>query len=302
MKNNSNKSRVNVKRTDWLWAALFTGPTVIGIYLFFIYPIFGSVYISLTKWNHLTRPEFIGLVNYINLFNDSAIAKELFNTLFFVLLLVPLIIALSLLLANFLNEKTRLTGFFRTVFFLPYILLPVVTAIVWYLMFNSRYGLINIFLGTLGLPQPGWLANEWLVKMAIIAVTLWGSVGYYGVIILAGLQNIPKQYYEACELDGGGPVRKFFHITVPLVTPQLFFVAIVSVISVFQIFDYVFVFGKSNVFVRENIRTMAYGIYERGFTYLDMGYASAEAVVFCALILMVTVIQNAGQKKWVHYG
>jgi multiple sugar transport system permease protein len=226
----------------------------------------------------------------------------LFNTLFFVLLLVPLIIALSLLLANFLNEKTRLTGFFRTVFFLPYILLPVVTAIVWYLMFNSRYGLINIFLGKLGLPQPGWLANEWLVKMAIIAVTLWGAVGYYGVIILAGLQNIPKQYYEACELDGGGPVRKFFHITVPLVTPQLFFVAIVSVISVFQIFDYVFVFGKSNVFVRENIRTMAYGIYERGFTYLDMGYASAEAVIFCALILMVTVIQNAGQKKWVHYG
>jgi multiple sugar transport system permease protein len=151
------------------------------------------------------------------------------------------------------------------------------------------------------LPQPGWLANEWLVRLAIIVVNLWGVVGYYGVIILAGLQNISSQYYEACELDGGNRFHKLFHITIPLVTPQLFFVAIISVIGIFQMFDYVFVFGKSNVFVRENIRTMAYGIYERGFTYLDMGYASAEAIVFCVLILIVTAIQTVGQKKWVFY-
>ncbi|MDR0598974.1 MAG: sugar ABC transporter permease [Treponema sp.] len=290
------------KSKDWLWAVLFIGPTVIGVYLFYIYPIFGSVYISFTKWNHLTKPEFIGLANYINLFKDPGIAREFFNTIFFVVILVPLVMAFSLLLANFLNKKSRFTGFFRTAFFLPYVILPVVTAITWYIMFNSRYGLINMVLGRIGLPQPAWLANEALVRIAIIIVTLWGAVGYYAVIILAGLQNIPKQYYEACELDGGGPVRKFLNITVPLVTPQLFFVAIVSAISLFQMFDYVFIFGKSNVFVRDNIRTMAYGIYERGFTYLDMGYASAEAIVFCVLVLIVTVVQNAGQKKWVHYG
>jgi multiple sugar transport system permease protein len=275
---------------------------VLGIYLFFICPIFGSVYISFTKWNHLTKPEFIGLANYAGLFKDAGIAREFFNTLFFVITLVPLVLFFSLLLANFLNKKSSLTGFFRTAFFLPYVMLPVVTAILWYIMFNSRYGFINIMLGKLGLPQPAWLANEWLVRMAIVMVTLWGAVGYYGVIILAGLQNIPRHYYEACDLDGGGGLHKFLYITVPLVTPQLFFVAVISAIALFQMFDYVFIFGKSNAFVRENIRTMAYGIYERGFTYLNMGYASAEAIVFCVLVLGVTFIQNAGQKKWVHYG
>jgi multiple sugar transport system permease protein len=289
-------------KNDGLWALLFIGPTVVGLYLFFLYPILGSVYISLTKWNHLTAPEFIGIANYITLFKDTAVLHELLNTVFFVVTLVPLILCFSLLLANVLNKKTSLTGFFRTVFFLPYVLLPVVTAIVWYIMFNTRYGFINIVLGILGLPQPAWLANEFLVRVAIIMVSLWASVGYYGIIILAGLQNIPKQYYEACELDGGRAVHKFFNITIPLVTPQLFFVAIISVISIFQLFDYVFIFGKANVFVRDNIRTMAYGIYERGFTYLDMGYASAEAIIFCVLILLVTLIQNIGQKKWVFYG
>jgi multiple sugar transport system permease protein len=290
------------KSKDWLWAFLFIGPTVAGIYLFYIYPIFGSLYISLTKWNHLTKPEFIGFANYARLFKDPGIGRELFNTIFFVIVLVPLLMIFSLLLANLLNRKTPLTGFFRTVFFLPYVLLPVVTAATWYIMFNTRYGFINLVLGTLGLPQPAWLSNEWLVRIAIVIVTLWGAAGYYGVIILAGLQNIPRQYYEACELDGGGGLRQFLHITVPLVTPQLFFVAIVSAIALFQMFDNVFIFGKSNAFVRENIRTMAYGIYERGFTYLEMGYASAEAIVFCVLILLATVIQHKGQKKWVHYG
>jgi multiple sugar transport system permease protein len=290
------------RKNDWLWALLFIGPMVAGLYLFFLYPIVGSIYISLTKWNHLTAPEFIGIANYITLFKDTAVLHELLNTVFFVVTLVPLILCFSLLLANMLNKKTSLTGFFRTVFFLPYVLLPVVTAIVWYIMFNSRYGFINIVLGILGLPQPAWLAHEFLVRLAIIMVSLWASVGYYGIIILAGLQNIPKQYYEACELDGGRAVHKFFRITIPLVTPQLFFVAIISVIGIFQLFDYVFIFGKANVFVRDNIRTMAYGIYERGFTYLDMGYASAEAIIFCALILLVTLVQNIGQKKWVFYG
>ena len=300
-KQNVNKIRKKKNLKELLWVLLFIGPTVLGIYLFYIYPIFGSVYISFTKWNHLTKPEFIGLTNYINLFQDPRIGREFFNTIFFVITLVPLVLASSLLFANFLNKKTSLTGVFRTIFFIPYVMLPVIIAIVWMIMFNSRYGFINLILGNMGLPQPVWLGNEWLVRIVIIIVSIWGSVGYYGVIILAGLQNIPDQYYEACELDGGGEIWKFFHVTIPLVTPQLFYVAVISAIGLFQMFDYVFVFGKSNVSVRENIRTMAYGIYERGFTYLDMGYASAEAIVFCVLVLLVTVIQNVGQKKWVHY-
>jgi multiple sugar transport system permease protein len=291
----------NKKKIEGLWAFLFIAPTTLGLYLFFLYPMVHSIFISFTKWNHLSPPEFVGLANYIRLFHDPGIAGEFFNTLFFVAAMVPVIILVSLLLANTLNKPSPLNGFFRTVFFLPYVLLPVVSAQVWMIIFNSRYGIMNALLGLLNLPQPVWFANEWLVRSIIIVVGLWASVGYYAVIILAGLQNIPGQYYEACELDGGSSWHKFIHITVPLVTPQLFYAAIIAVISIFKMFDYIFVFGKSNFFVRENLRTMAFGIYERGFTFLEMGYASAEAAALCVIVLGVTVVQHICQKKWVHY-
>jgi multiple sugar transport system permease protein len=290
------------KIKEWLWALLFITPTVAGLYIFFLYPMLSAVYISLTKWNHLTRPEFIGIANYIRLFNDKEILREVFNTLFFVIVMVPVIIIVSLLLANTLNKRSKFNNFFRTVFFIPYIMLPVVSAQIWLIMFNSRYGFINSLLRVFDLPQPVWLAGQWTVRIVIVIVGLWASVGYYSVIILAGLQNIPDQYYEACELDGGSPWHQFFHITIPLATPQLFFCTIIAVISLFKMFDYVYIFGKSNDFVRQSIRTMAFGIYERGFTYNEMGYASAEAIIFCIIILIFTVIQNIGQKKWVHYG
>jgi multiple sugar transport system permease protein len=260
-----------------------------------------SIFISLNKWNHLAAPEFIGLANYVRLFRDPGVLREFFNTLFFVVTMVPLIIIISLLLANTLNRPSRFNGYFRTVFFLPYVLLPVVSAQVWMIIFNSRYGIFNALLKMCGLPQPVWFANEWLVRFIVIVVGIWANVGYYAIIILAGLQNIPPQYYEACELDGGNSLKKFLHITVPMVTPQLFYAATIAVISIFKMFDYIFVFGKSNNYVRENLRTMAFGIYEQGFTFLEMGYASAEAVVLCVIVLSATVIQNMCQKKWVHY-
>jgi multiple sugar transport system permease protein len=261
----------------------------------------GSFYISLTKWNHLTAPVFVGISNYRKLFSDAEIGKELLNTLFFVITLVPLTIVFSLFLANTLNKKSPLTGFFRAVFFVPYVILPVVSALVWLIMFNSRFGLINQILHLLGLPQPVWNSGQITVRCMVIVVSLWATIGHHGVIILAGLQNIPAQYYEACELEGGTGWHKFFHITVPLITPQLFFVVVITNIAVFQMFDYVFVFGKTNVFVKEQIKTMAFGIYERGFTFLDMGYASAEAVIFCAMIMGVTILQNIFQRNWVYY-
>jgi multiple sugar transport system permease protein len=289
------------KYKEWLWALLLAGPTVLGIYLFYIWPVFDSIYISFTKWNHLSSPEFVGLANYVRLFKDPQVLKEFFNTLFYVVTIVPAMVVFSLLLANALNKKTPLTGVLRAIFFLPYMLLPVVTATLWLLMFNTRYGLINTVLGNMGLPQPAWLVGEYSVRLVILVVSLWAGIGYYGVILLAGLQNIPSQYYEACELDGGSPWDKFLHITIPLVTPQLFVVVMLTIIFIFQLFDYIFIFGKGNPAIKENIRTMAFGIYERGFTYLDMGYASAEAIVLCILVLGVTIGQNYGQKKWVHY-
>jgi multiple sugar transport system permease protein len=289
-------------RKDWLWACLFILPTVGGLYVFFLYPMVYSIYISLTKWNHLIAPKFVGLANYIRLFKDEGVYKEFFNTFFFVIVLVPLIIIISLLMANMMKNKSALTGFCRTGFFLPYVLLPVVCAMVWLIIFNSRYGLINTLLRQAGLPEPSWLSDQWLVRIAVVVIGIWASVGYYTVLILAGLQNIPQQYYEASEIEGAGEWRQFFHITIPLVSPQLFFSTVIAVITTFKMFDYIFIFGKGNPIVLDNIRTMAFGIYERGFTYLEMGYASAEAILFCTLILIVTLFQQIGQKNWVHYG
>jgi multiple sugar transport system permease protein len=196
-------------RSSWLWAYLFIAPTVIGLYIFYLYPMAVSLFYSFTKWNPLIKPEFIGLANYQRLFTEPAVLRELFNTFFFVITLVPLTVVFSLILANALNRASKFNGFYRTVFFLPYITLPVATAQVWRIMFNSRFGLINALLKIMNLPQPLWFENEWLIRFVIILSSLWGSIGYYSVIILAGLQNIPAQYYEACELEGGGGGHKF---------------------------------------------------------------------------------------------
>ena len=290
------------KHKDWIWAYLFIAPTVLGLYIFFLYPMVSSIFISFTKWNHLSAPRYIGLSNYKRLLQDATIWLEFKNTLFFVLVSVPLTVGISLFLANELNKKYLFgKGVFRTVFFLPYVILPVITAQIFMIVFNSRYGLVNGLLRLLNLPQPAWFSNALLTRFVIVLVTLWASIGYFTVILLAGLQNISPQYYEACDIDGGSWWVKFIHITFPLVTPQLFFCLVLAIINSFKMFDYIFVFGKSNVIVRENIRTMAFGIYERGFTYLEMGYASAEAIIFSVIVLTVTILQNVGQKHWVHY-
>lgn len=291
------------KHKDWMTAYLFIAPVVLGLYIFFLYPMVNSVFISFTKWNHLNAPQYIGLENYRRLFQDATIWLEFKNTMFFALVSVPLTVGISLFLANALNRKNLVgKGAFRTVFFLPYVILPVITAQIFMIVFNSRYGLVNGLLKLMDLPQPAWFSNALLTRFVIVLATLWSSIGYYTVILLAGMQNISAQYYEACDIDGGSWWVKFTHITFPMVTPQLFFCVVLAIINSFKMFDYIFVFGKTNVIVRENIRTMAFGIYERGFTYLEMGYASAEAIIFSLIVLTVTILQNIGQKHWVHYG
>jgi len=168
-------------------------------------------------------------------------------------------------------------------------------------MFNSRFGLVNALLKLINLPQPLWFENEWLVRLIIIISVLWAGIGYNSIIILSGLQNIPEQYYEACDLEGGNGWHRFIRITVPLVTPQIFFISTINAINVFQLFAPIYVFGKTNLFVRESVRTLAFGVYERGFTYYEMGFASAQAIVLCIIILAVTILQSINQKKWVHY-
>lgn len=300
-KASARKQFLSRKHRDWLWAYVFIAPTVLGLYLFFVAPIFFSIYISLTRWNHLTSPVFIGFDNYARMLTDSILHTEIRNTFFYVLLYVPITVALSLLLAVVLTMKLPLLGFFRTTIFIPHVTLPAAAALVWMNMFNARFGFVNGALRHIGIPVVDWFGSANSVMGIIIAMGVWQAVGYFGVILMVGLKNLPLSYFEAARIDGANGIQAFFKITVPLLTPQLFFVSTIATIGAFGMFDGVFVFGRLSVTIRDSIRTMAFGIFDRGFSLQEMGYASANAVLLFALIMIVTVIQFIGQKYWVHY-
>lgn len=289
------------RRKEVFWGYLFIAPTVLGLTVFLIGPIFYSFFMSLFKWDNLNPPVYLGLANFQRLFTDKVVLGELWQTLLFTFTIVPISIALALLLANMLNKDLPGTGFFRSAFFTPYITLAVASALVWQSMFNSKFGLVNGVLALFGIQGPMWLTDVPWVRVVIILMGVWGRVGYTSILLLAGIKSIPKSYHESAQIDGARPYQAFLRITLPMVTPQIFFVLCTGLIDGFKMFDAVYVFGKTNTIVRDGIRTMVYGIFERGFTFMEMGYASAEAVVLFVLIMSITVLQFIMQKKWVIY-
>ena len=285
---------------DYFWGYLFIAPTVIGLALFLIGPIFFAFYISMTRWDHLNPPVFIGLDNYIRMVGDMVVRGEIVRTLLFALFIVPITLVLSLLLACFLNMKIPAVGFFRATMFLPHITLPVASAMVWQNMFNTRFGMINGFLRMMEMPVVDWLGQPWSVFGIIIGMSVWAGMGYFGIILLVGLKNLPASYHEAARIDGANRVQAFFKVTLPLLTPQIFFVVTMATISALQMFDAILVFGQA-IFIRDGIRNLSFGIYERGFTFHQMGYAAANAIVLLCMILVVTILNFVLQKYWVHY-
>jgi multiple sugar transport system permease protein len=296
--------KLKIKDT-WFWGYLFISPIILGIIIFSIVPIFYSFYMSLTQWDSLTPPVFVGLQNFIELFSDKQILKELLNTMYYTIGTVPVSLALSIMLANALNQKIPAKSMYRVIYFLPSVTMPVAIAIVWQWLFNSKMGLVNQFLLLFGIKGPMWLGDVHFIMPAIIIVSIWSSIGYNMVILLAGLQGIPQTYYEAAEIDGASKWLKFVKITLPMLTPSIFFLFITSLIGAFKAFDIIFMFAGANSNTQgpllEVTRTMVFGIYEKGFTFLRMGYASAEAILLFVIIMVVTVIQFIFQKKWVHY-
>lgn len=289
------------RRKEIFWGYLFIAPTVVGLCLFLIGPIFYSFFMSLFKWDNLNPPVYIGLANFQRLFSDTIVRNELFQTLFFTFTIIPLSIAVSLLLANMLSKSLPGTGFFRSAFFTPYVTLAVAAALVWQSMFNSKFGLVNNILALVGIAGPAWLTNPPWTRVVIILMGIWSRMGYTAILLLAGIKNVPVSYHESAAIDGARPYQSFMRITLPMITPQIFFVLCTGLIDGFKMFDAVYVFGKTNTTVRDAIRTMVYGIFERGFTYMEMGYASAEALVLFAMIMAITVFQFVAQKKWVVY-
>ena len=292
-------------RNNWFWGYFFISPVFLGVMVFSIGPVLFSFYMAMTEWNGLTNPVFIGLNNFVTIVRDAQIGREFINTLIYMIGTVPIGLSLSVFVAVLLNSKIKGKSFFRVAFFLPVVTMPVAIATVWRYLFNSQFGLVNYLFRPFGL-NPQWLGDPHYIMPALIVVAIWGGIGYSAIILLAGLQNIPKTYYEAADIDGANPFNQFFHITIPLLSPTIFFLLITSMIGAFKAFDLVYLFAgasadASGAPTTEAIRTMVFGIYQKGFNLLRMGYAAAEAVVLFIIILIVTLIQFRLQKKFVFY-
>ncbi len=282
-----------------IWAYVMIAPMILGLGIFFYLSLGMSFFISLTNWDILSSPEWVGWRNYTFLFNDPIFHKTLWNTVRYALMVVPLGMIVSLAMALALNTQIRFRDVYRVIYFLPVLTMPVTISIVWKWIYNPDFGPLNQFLHLFGVGRLLWLSDVNLAMPALVLMNIWIGSGYGMVIFLAGLQNIPREFYEAAEVDGANYWQKLIHITLPLLTPTLFFSSITSLISAFQVFDVIFTMTKGGPL--DSTRTMVYTIYDNGFHFGKMGLASATAWVLFAIILVVTIIQFWSQRKWVHY-
>ncbi|MCL4515425.1 MAG: sugar ABC transporter permease [Firmicutes bacterium] len=300
-KSRSRFARWFYHREEPLSASLLLLPAVLNTLFFTVFPVLMAVWISLQSWDLLTPPQFVGLKNYTEiLFHDAHFRQAVGNTVYFVLGQVPLNVAVSLFLAILLNQKLKGISWFRTAFYTPIVTSTVSVAIVWLWMLNGDFGLINWGLRFMGISRPpNWLVDPFWAKPALILMTVWKNAGYYMVMFLAGLQSIPESLYEAAEVDGARSWRKFWSITFPLISPTTFLVTILLIVDAFQIFDQVYIITKGGP--SGSTETIVYYIYNHGFEWFKMGYASAMAWILFVIIFILTLLQFRLQRKWVHY-
>ncbi|MDP9356033.1 MAG: sugar ABC transporter permease [Chloroflexota bacterium] len=290
-----------LSRRQALWGYLLIAPMMLGFGVFFLVALVAAIGLTLTNWNVLTSPGWVGLENYSRLFRDDVFWTSLRNTAALTVPHVVLRIAIALALALALNSNIRFRSIYRAVFFMPVLTMPVATATVWQWLYDPTYGPINYGLRELGLPRPTWLSNPDTALWAVLVVLLWSGVGYDMILFLAGLQNIPRDYYEAAQLDGAGAWRRFRDITFPLLTPTTFFLTVIAIISSLQVFDQVYVMTQVEHTTANTFPTIVYYIYEEAFRNFRMGYATTVAMVLLVLILLFTVLQFRLQRRWVHY-
>jgi multiple sugar transport system permease protein len=298
----SKREKFSKMRTrEAIWAYIFIAPVVLGLAAFYSLPSLISLGFSFTQWDGISDPSFVGLDNFTALWDDEKYIRSMINTFLYTAGVVPCSIAIATVVAVLLNKSIKGRVIYRTVYFIPVITMPIAVGMVWKWLYNSEFGLINIVLGAFHLPGPNWLFDEKYALLSIVLVSIWSSIGYNVVILLSGLQGISSSYYEASSLDGATGFKQFWHITLPMLTPSLFFVLVISLINALQVFDLIYIMmGKVDSMLGVT-RTTVYSIWENGFKYFNMGYASAQAWVLFIIILIITIIQLYLQKKWVHY-
>jgi multiple sugar transport system permease protein len=296
-------------------------PTYLVLFTFIIIPIFFAFYLSFNKWNLLGSMKLVGISNYKKLFQMEEFWKALINTFYYTFITVPIGICISLVLALLLNTKIKGLMFYRTAYFMPVMTSVVASAFIWQWIFQSQNGILNYLFGliglgplswlnepkgiftvifdSMGLAIPKWLGGPSITLVAISIMSIWKNTGYYMIIFLAGLQSIPKTLYEAAEIDGAGPVKRFFSITMPILSPTTFFVLIMAVIVSFQVFEQVAVTTQGGPL--NSSLVLVYFIYERAFKFLEIGYASSAAYILFAIVLILTYFQVKILGRRVHY-
>lgn len=285
-----------------MWAWFLIAPTIIGLIVLNIYPILQTFYMSFFRTGDFGKGNiFVGLQNYKRLVGDVQVWCAARNTLVYTIIVVPVSIALSMLVAVFLNLKIRGRGIYRTIFFIPVVAAPAAVTMVWKWLYNNNFGLINHLLSLFGIPPVNWIDDPHVALLSIAIIGIWSSVGYNMVLLLAGLQEIPGDYYEASQIDGASPVRQFFSITLPLVTPTLFFVLVTSMITALQVFDSIYMMVNVESPAYNSDVSLVYLFYQYSFKYTLKGYGSAIVMLLLLIIMIITAIQLKTQKKWVNY-
>lgn len=278
---------------------LFFLPGLIGFLVFMGFPILFSLYLSFTSYNIYSAPKWVGLLNYEFMFTkDPLFFKSLGNTLYYVALCVPLNTVLGILVAILMNQKVRGVRVFRTIFYLPSVVSGVAVALLWQWILDGNFGLLNTFLANFGITGPGWLTDEAWAKPSIVLMNLW-AVGGTMIIYLAGLQGVPRSLYEAATVDGAGRLRQFWSVTLPMLSPTIFFNVIMGVLGGFQVFIQAYIMTGGG----PNNSTMFYALYlyNVAFKDLQMGYASALAWVLLIIAMILTLIIMKTSNKWVYY-
>ncbi len=291
------QKRSAAARREENWGWLMIAPTIIGLFVLTIWPFIQTIYTSFCEHLGFGHYKFIGLDNYIEMFQTPEFWKATWNTVLFCILTVPVGVILALFVAMLLNTKVKFKGGFRTIFFLPLVCAPAAIAMVWQVIFNGDSGILNQILGT----DIQWITNSKTAIMAVAIVSVWSSVGYDAVLLLAGLQNIPKTLYEANSIDGAGKIRQFFTITLPMVSPTMFSVLIMRLMASMKVYDLIYMMSDDTNPAMADMQSLMYLFYRSSFVAGDRGYGSAIVIWTVSLILLVTLIQFWGQKKWVTY-
>lgn len=294
-------ARARKRSADGYWPVLFILPLFAGVALFYLWPLAQSLYYSFTEWGVFGGTTWIGIDNYVRLFQDPSVLRSILNTVIYTLILL-LGIPIATVFASLLNRPgLRFATIYRICFFLPYVAMPTAISMVWKIIYNQDYGVINSALRVVGIEGPAWIATEWFALIAVSVLGLWMSVGFNMIILAAGLKGIPAELYEASALDGASQTRQFFAVTVPLLTPSIFFLSVMTLISGFQLFDLLYaLLGPTNP-VMPKTQSLVFMFYDAAFLTNEKGYASAIAMIVLVIIAVCTVAQFKLQRKWVHY-